>query len=168
MANTEAAGEVEGEAPGNAKAKGILGNKKLLMIAGGVVVLLGAGGGAYMFLGGSSDTDSAVHAEEEKKPVLFVDMPDMLVNLVAPADRPKYLKLKIALEVSDQKTVEAVTPLMPRLTDTFQTHVREMRPEDLDGSAGLYRLREELLRRINQAIFPAKVDAILFKELLVQ
>jgi flagellar FliL protein len=52
--------------------------------------------------------------------------------------------------------------------DSFQTHLREMRPEDLDGSAGMYRLKEELLRRINQAVFPAKVDAILFKELLLQ
>ena len=164
MANTEAAGEVEGDAKG--KAKGIFGNKKMLMIAGGSVALLAVGGGAYMFLGASAHKEEAVHTE--KKQVLFVDMPDMLVNLVAPADRPKYLKLKIALEVSDQRTIDAVTPLMPRITDTFQTHVREMRPEDLEGSAGLYRLREELLRRINQAIFPAKVDAILFKELLVQ
>lgn len=167
MANTEEAGEADGEDGAKGKSKGLLGNKKMLMIAGGVVALLAAGGGAFMFLGGDAKEEAA-HSEEEKKPALFVDMPDMLVNLVAPTDRPKYLKLKIALEVSDQKTVDAVTPLMPRVTDTFQTHLREMRPEDLEGSAGLYRLREELLRRINQAIFPAKVDAILFKELLVQ
>ena len=45
---------------------------------------------------------------------------------------------------------------------------RELRKSDLEGSAGIYRLKEELRRRINVAIFPAQVDAILFKELLVQ
>jgi len=166
MANTaDATGEVDGEEGARGKPKSKFG-KKQIMIAGGVAALLVAGGGAYMFLG-ASEHEEAV-AAVEKKPVVFIDMPDMLVNLVAPSDRPKYLKIKIALEVADQKTAEEVTPLMPRVTDSFQTHLREMRPEDLEGSAGMYRLREELLRRINQAIYPAKVDAILFKELLVQ
>lgn len=46
--------------------------------------------------------------------------------------------------------------------------MRELRPSDLDGSAGMYRLKEELLRRVNMTVYPAKVDAVLFKELLVQ
>ena len=39
---------------------------------------------------------------------------------------------------------------------------------DLRGSAGLYRLREELLVRVNKAAAPAKVSDVLFKEMLVQ
>jgi flagellar FliL protein len=158
-------GEGEEGAKPKSRFKLKLGKKQLIMAAGGLVVLLVLGGGAFLFLGGSHEEDAA-HAE--KMPAVFVDLPDMMVNLTAPSERPKYLKLKIALEVSDEKQAEQVRPLLPRVIDSFQTHLREMRPEDLDGSAGMYRLKEELLRRINQAVYPAKVDAILFKELLLQ
>jgi flagellar protein FliL len=170
MANVADAPDVNeaGEGEGAPKAKprfGLkLGKKQMMMVAGGLVAL-GLGGGAYVFMGGSHEEATE---NVEKQPVVFVDLPDMMVNLTAPAERPKYLKMKIALEVSDEKQAEQVRPLLPRVVDSFQTHLREMRPEDLDGSAGMYRLKEELLRRINQAVFPAKVDAILFKELLLQ
>jgi flagellar FliL protein len=57
---------------------------------------------------------------------------------------------------------------MPRLLDTFQTYLRELRPTDLDGSAGLYRLKEELTRRVNASIAPNRINAVLFKEIVVQ
>ena len=61
-----------------------------------------------------------------------------------------------------------IQPLLPRVEDLFQVYLRELRPADLEGSAGTYRLREELLKRVNIALHPAEVDAVLFKELLVQ
>ncbi len=155
----------EGAAKGKSRFKLKLGKKQMIMAAGGLAALLGLGAGAFLFLGGSHEQEAA---HVEKMPVVFLDLPDMMVNLTAPAERQKYLKLKIAIEVSDEKQAEQVRPLLPRVVDSFQTHLREMRPEDLNGSAGMYRLKEELLRRINQAVFPAKVDAILFKELLLQ
>ena len=72
------------------------------------------------------------------------------------------------LEVDDQKLVEQIKPLMPRVMDAFQTYLREMRPNDLEGSAGLYRLRDELTRRVNLAVAPTKINAVLFKEIVVQ
>ena len=54
------------------------------------------------------------------------------------------------------------------IRDSFQTYLRELRLDDLRGSAGMYRLREELLTRINVAVQPSKVSAVLFKEMLVQ
>lgn len=143
-----------------------LGKKQMMLLAAAGIAALGAAaGGAYYYFAGPLTEEAA---PAERKPVVFVDLPDMMVNLTAPAERPKYLKLKIALEVADEVTAEQIRPLLPRVIDSFQTHLREMRPEDLDGSAGMYRLKEELLRRINQAVYPAKVDAILFKELLMQ
>jgi flagellar FliL protein len=57
---------------------------------------------------------------------------------------------------------------MPRIMDAFQTYLRELRPSDLEGSAGLYRLKEELTRRVNASIAPARINAVLFKEIVVQ
>jgi flagellar FliL protein len=80
----------------------------------------------------------------------------------------QYLKVKIVLEVKEEKQVEAIKPTLPRVTDLFQTYLRELRPSDLNGSAGLFRLKEELTKRVNLALAPQTVSAVLFKEIIVQ
>jgi flagellar protein FliL len=72
------------------------------------------------------------------------------------------------LEVKEEKLVEVIKPSMPRVTDIFQTYLRELRPADINGSAGLFRLKEELTKRVNLAVAPTQVSAVLFKEIVVQ
>lgn len=151
----------EGEAGG--------GKKKLVIIGAGVVLLLVLGGAAAFFMGVFSKPKPVEEAHAAPvKQVVYVDLPDMTVNLSAVDGRAAYLKVKVALEVSDKATVEKITPVLPRVLDAFQIYLRELRVSDLDGSSGLYRVKEELQRRINTAIAPAHVDAVLFKEILVQ
>jgi flagellar FliL protein len=92
----------------------------------------------------------------------------MTVNLSATPERPQYLRVKITLEAEDNGVIDALKPVMPRVIDAFQVHLRELRVTDLEGSAGLYRLREELTRRVNLAIAPNRIRAVLFKEIVVQ
>jgi flagellar FliL protein len=160
-----AAEAAEGEAA--APKKGFLSRKLIIMIAAGLLVVGGGGGGAYFFFGRKAHEEKPVQAVV--KPPAFFDLPEVLVNLQSPGNgRAVYLKAKIVLEFEDQKLVDQVKPLMPRVMDTFQAYLREMRSNDLEGSAGLYRLREELTRRVNLAVAPAKVNAVLFKEIVVQ
>jgi flagellar FliL protein len=72
------------------------------------------------------------------------------------------------LAVKEEKQAEAVKPSLPRVADIFQTYLRELRPSDLNGSAGLFRLREELTKRVNLAVAPSEISAVLFKEIVVQ
>ena len=139
---------------------------KWMIIGGaGLLVILCGSGGAYFFFKGPDHKETHVAA----KPATFVDMPDVLVNLSSNgADRTQYLKVKIVLELPDATLVPQIQPLMPRVMDAFQTYLRELRPTDLDGSAGLYRLKEELTRRVNAAVAPSRVTAVLFKEIVVQ
>jgi flagellar FliL protein len=140
--------------------------KMIIIIVGALVVLGGGGGGAYFMLGGKKEEK---HAAPVVKPAVFVDLPEVLVNLSSSSgDRTQYLKVKMTLEVADQQLMQQIQPMMPRVMDTFQTYLRELRPSDLDGSAGLYRLKEELTRRVNATITPNKVNALLFKEIVVQ
>src|SRR5580700_8526400 len=140
--------------------------KLIIMVAGGVVGLCALGGGGYFFFGHHANTAAAATTI---KPPIFVDMPDVLVNLSSSGgDRTQYLKVKIALELPDEAVQAQIQPIMPRLLDTFQTYLRELRPTDLDGSAGLYRLKEELTRRVNASIAPNRINAVLFKEIVVQ
>jgi len=153
------------EAPA-AKPKAKLPLKLIIMAAAGLVVVGGGGFAGYKFF--------FSHSEEKQeqvaaKPATFFDLPDVLVNLSnSGSDRTQYLKIKVTLELPDKELVPQIQPLMPRVVDAFQTYLRELRPTDLDGSAGLYRLKEELTRRVNVAVAPNKITAVLFKEIVVQ
>ena len=140
---------------------------KFLIIGAAALLLIGGGVGAYFFF--FSHPHEAKAENPAVKPAVFVDLPEILVNLSNPsAERTQYLRIKVVLELPEQKMVEQITPIMPRVMDAFQTYLRELRPSDLDGSAGLYRLKEELTRRVNVSITPARINAVLFKEIVVQ
>ncbi|WP_292066604.1 flagellar basal body-associated FliL family protein [Brevundimonas sp. UBA7664] len=100
--------------------------------------------------------------------VTFLTLPDMVVNIQAPDGRPTFLKLKLTLETHDAHVAEQLQAEMPRMQDMFQGFLRELRPEDLAGSAGSFQLRAEILRRVNLIAAPGKVDAVLIEEMLVQ
>jgi flagellar FliL protein len=161
----------EGEDTPSEEAAAGGGKKKLIMFgAAGAVALTLLGGGGYFFLLRTPHDAAAEEKAQPKKPVGFLEMREMTVNLAPDSaqDRARFLKFKVSLEVKDPKLVAEIQPLMPRVEDSFQLFLRELRASDLEGSVGLYRLREELLRRVNIAVYPAKVDAVLFKEMIVQ
>ncbi|MCP4936442.1 MAG: flagellar basal body-associated protein FliL [bacterium] len=139
----------------------------MIIIGAAVVVLVGGAGGAYfmgLFGGGPMDAQKS----EAQAPSIYFDIPEMVVNLASGRKRPQYLKLKIAIEADSQENIDALTPKMPRIQDMFLIYLREMRGSDLEGSAGVYRLKNELMRRINITIHPAEIKRVLFKEMIIQ
>jgi flagellar FliL protein len=142
-----------------------LSHKSILIGVAGLLVSAGAAV-AYYALSNPREATPAITAV---KPVVFIDLPELLVNLSAMgSDRTQRLKVKIVLELSDQSLIQQIQPVMPRLLDTLQTYLRELRSTDLDGSTGLSRVKQELSRRVNASIAPNKVNAVLFKEMIVQ
>jgi len=169
MASTGNEEAPETDADGATPEAGAGGKKKLILFgAAGLISLSLLGGGYFFFLRGKPD--QAAEQSAVKRPVGFIEVREMTVNPASDSaqDRTRLLRFKAALEVKDPKLIADIQPLLPRVEDTFQVFVRELRASDLEGSGGLYRLREELLRRVNYAVYPAKVDAVLFKELVVQ
>jgi len=149
-----------------APAKRKLSGKVLILyIVLPLVVLIGAGVGVYMsgLLGGEE--------KHEEKPVVampvFYELPEFLVNLSGEAPQ-HFLKMKVTLQINDAEAAKRLDAELPRVLDAFQVFLRELRPEDVQGSAGMLRVKEELLRRINLAIQPPLVKDILFREVIVQ
>lgn len=173
----------EGEAGSDAAPKG---KKKLIIMVAAAILVVGGGAGAFLMMGHGGHGEGKEAAEaghggghgegghgagpDGKKPVVFVEVREMLLNLSPdlPQDKAKYAKVRLSLELKDAKVEEEVKPLMPRVEDALQVYMRELRASDLTGSVGLFRLREELLRRVNIALYPAKVEAVLFKDVIVQ
>ena len=165
--------ELEDGAPAK---KGI---PKLFIIIGAaaIVVLLG-GAGLFFFLssgsapaadgehGAAATSDGGVIAAGH---TFIFNLPPMIVNLSDEnGQKGAFMKLTVALEVANQEMMVEIQPRMAKVVDAFQVYLRELRRSDLEGSAGVYRLKEELLRRVNVAIYPSRVESILFKEILVQ
>jgi flagellar protein FliL len=159
--------EAEGEGEAAAPKKSFLSKKLIFMAAAGVLVLGSAAGGWFFFFHAKPHEEKP--APVAVKPPAFLDMPEVVVNLSSTNNgRAQYLKARIVLEVTDQKLADEIKPVLPRVMDAFQTYLREMRANDLEGSAGLYRVRDELTKRVNLAVAPSRINAVLFKEIVVQ
>ena len=151
--------------------------RKLQMIVGaGLLVVLGGGGAAYYFLAPApKSADEAalasVQTEAANLPpatAAFFDIPDIIVNIQTPDSAPAFLKLSVSLELDKAEAKATIEPVLPRIIDQFQTYLRELRVEDIRGSAGVMRLKEELLRRVNLAVAPTPVHDVLLKEMIIQ
>ncbi|MFD2207665.1 flagellar basal body-associated FliL family protein [Kiloniella antarctica] len=155
-----------------ARPKGGLSGKKLvLFVALPILILAAAAAGAYFT--GMFAPKEAVEEEivEEVVPVIgpavFYEIPGFLINLIPSGNRDHFLKITISLELEQQTDIPLVEVVMPRIVDNFQVYLRELRIDDLSGTAGIQRLREELLIRANSATTPIKIKDVLFKEMLV-
>ncbi len=173
----EGAGGDEGGMPSGGGGR----RRLLLFIAVPVLVIVLAAVGAYfgglldpllkLFHGSKPPPPAAAApAVPAGTQAVFYDMPELLVNLnsAAPGRKQSFLKIRVSLELANPLDVPKIEAVMPRIIDNFQVYLRELRVDDLQGSAGMLRLREELLARVNAAVKPAKVADVLFKEMLVQ
>ncbi len=158
--------------------KGGMSGKKLVLFVVLPLLLVSGGGAAAFFLGaldgvlGKKPTPELAAVDPAAAPAagegVFFDLQEMLVNLNTGGRKTHYLKISVSLEVDSEDDVLQLQRVMPRIVDSFQVYLRELRIEDLHGSAGLQRLREELLLRVNSAAQPTVVRDVLFREMLVQ
>jgi flagellar FliL protein len=161
---------------GEAGAEGARAGRKKLILIALPVVLIGAGAGVWFsgILGGGAPpraeaaADEATGEQAQARQPVFVTMPDITANLNAPGRRSAFIRLRSQVEVAGAQDAAALQAAMPRLVDLFTTYLREVRPEELRGSVGTHRLREELIARANIAVAPARVTDVLFTEILVQ
>lgn len=170
------------------------GGKKRLILFVVLPLLLVIGGAAGAYFSGLADPLLAMLGGEEPAPVeemaegaeggeadmgpgaggapvgsaIFYDLPEMLVNLNTAGRKRNFLKMRVSLELANEADITTIEMVLPRIVDNFQVYLRELRMEDLQGAAGMYRLREELLNRVNSAVRPARVNDVLFKEMIVQ
>jgi flagellar protein FliL len=160
----EETSEGEGGEDGGKKKGGK--KKKIIILVVILMLLAGGGGGAFFFMKKGSTTKDE---EASTKPqTVFMELDEFLVNLSVPDKRTSLLKLKVSLELPNLAAQSSVTSNLPRIRDDFNVYLRELRPSDLEGSAGTQRLKEELIIRANKIISPHQVSNILFSNIIVQ
>jgi flagellar protein FliL len=174
----------EGAKPAAPKSK-----KKLIIIgaAAGVLLLGGGGGAAMMFSGGSAKAETAAEGGHGEAPEAeaegeagghgggegegkeaFVDVPPMIVNLRSPDGASRYLKIHFMIVPGAKATTESLKEKLPLILDAYQPFLRELRPEDLAGSAAVFRIKEEMLVRATEVTGAGSVKDILIQDLVQQ
>lgn len=166
----ESGEETEGQKPTGK----MPGKKLVLFIALPILLLIGGGAGAYFtglldsLLGIEEEGAAEMQAPVPTGPAVYFELPEMLVNLNTGGRKTGYLKISVSLELASEEDRLHLEGVLPRVVDSFQVYLRELRIEDLQGSAGLQRLREELLLRVSAAAKPAVVRDVLFRDMLIQ
>jgi flagellar protein FliL len=150
------------------------GKGKARLWIGASLALVLIGGAAMAYLAGLLPPESFGAAAAERsgepasRPAVFVDVPDLVINVNVTGTRLRFLKLVASLEVGGERQAEAVRQLLPRITDNINLYLRTIEPDEMNGAAGVYRIKRDLLARINQVVEPHEVRDVLIKEMLVQ
>jgi flagellar FliL protein len=173
----------------NDEESGSQSGKKVGLIIAVAVLLIGGGAAGAYFMGmfdsllGKEEHAQEEHAEEAPENAVMLDehgnpieakityyqLPEFLINLSSSTNQTSFIKMKITLKLPSQHDQLIVEERMAELQNEFNTYLRDLRASDLAGSAGMYRLQEELLARANRILKPeAQVDKILFTEILIQ
>ena len=173
--------EVEDGEEGDGKKK-VSGKKLIILIVLPILILGGAGAGAFLtglldpLLGieepvaegeAGADGEAAV-VEGPAVPGHYFEVDEMLVSLRSTGKRQRILKLKITLELKAAADAPTIEGFIPKIIDNFQVFLRELRVEELEGSQGLYRIKEEMLARVNTAVHPMKIKDVLISDMTVQ
>jgi flagellar FliL protein len=163
-------GPAEGGEHGKAEAKKSIKGKRMIVIIALAVLLLGGLGGGFMFYKKNkqkAEEEEAAMKEKAAPVSQYYEMDPFIVNLNSLGDRG-FLKMTVVLEVDNPEAIVTIQNATPKIRDSFNLYLRELRTEDLRGTSGTYRLKEELLLRLNTMLFPTVIKDILFKEIIVQ
>ncbi len=147
------------------------GSKLKLIIIGVVVLVLLAGGGtaAYFFFFKAKPAAGGKKPAGQEKPAItvFWPMDPYIVNLID-NDAERYLKVVMQLELSDQKMVEEMKMVNPKLRDTILDLLSSKTYKEMVDPLGKQRLRDEIAMRVNMNITTGKVIKVYFTEFIIQ
>lgn len=155
--------------------------KRAKIIAAAVLLLVLVGGGAAYFLMPSAPAghEAGAEAEATAEPEAgteghgeagetYVEVPGMVVNLRGADGAARFLKIRFTIVPVSASKGEEIKGKLPLIIDAFQPFLRELRPEDLAGSAAVFRIKEEMLVRATGAMGPHVIKDILIQDLIQQ
>ncbi|NNL87168.1 MAG: hypothetical protein HKP27_16005 [Myxococcales bacterium] len=149
-----------------------------------IIALLSGGGGAAggMFLAGKSEVAEAsaeagakegeegaeAHLLEKENFGERVFALDPFVVNITSEGYPRYLKLKLELELDRLETKEEAEQRLAQVRDTIILLLSSKRLTDISEFEGKALLKDDIRNRINGILQTGQVNSVLFTELVVQ
>ncbi|MDQ6964497.1 MAG: flagellar basal body-associated FliL family protein [Mariprofundales bacterium] len=111
--------------------------------------------------------EAEAEADNPDAPPIFIDMKDITVNLADP-DVSRFLRAKIKLEVRSEESQGKIEAAMVKINDLIITNLTSKTFKELRTPQGKYKLKEELIYRINQLVGGKPVKGLYFTEFVSQ
>ncbi|MBF0283341.1 MAG: flagellar basal body-associated FliL family protein [Magnetococcales bacterium] len=142
-------------------------------------LLIGLGGG---YIVGQKITMKAVEEEKKKEPKPeegpsakdpnalvgpIFKLEPFVVNLAEPRGN-RYLKVAISMEMENDALKPEMERRQPQIQDIILSLLTSKSTQELQSLEGKFRLREELLSRINALLVNGKVKRLYFTDFVIQ
>lgn len=134
--------------------------KRLIWLVIASIILFATVYGLYYYVSRVNPSTSTTTKSK------FYDLAEILVS-IPNADKNNYLKLKLTICGSDEQLGPQLDNNMPIVRDALITFLRELSPSDIVGSSGTLLIKQEIIKRLNKTLYPARVEDILFKEFMM-
>lgn len=174
----------EGEAPIQ-EAKKERSSKKFLLriLVLSLALILGFAGGLYISAGqqgalawlgvggGTAAEGAAVQTRIPDETAGLFKIPVVIANVSRTTEGGRKINRYLKVGVTLVHLPEAAALIQQRedyVVDAYQAYLRQVTPEEVEGSLGLMRLKAELLRRARAVVGDAEVRDVLVTELLIQ
>ncbi len=105
--------------------------------------------------------------EEDEGPGPLVQLDDFVVQLRNP-EFDRYVRVRFHVEVKDDDYIADIEKNAPIIRDDFIRYLSDRTFEELRGSQGLKRTKEELFQHLITVIPPEKVNNLLITKFVVQ
>lgn len=143
---------------------------KLPLILGLVLALVGAGGGFFAVQSGLLFKTEVAEEEPESieisaPEVSFVPLDPMIISLPGDAGRG-HLRFVAQLEVVPGFETDIET-IKPRITDVLNEYLRAVEVAELEEPTAMWRLRSQMLRRIQVVAGDERVKDLLIMEFVL-
>ncbi|WP_199200480.1 flagellar basal body-associated FliL family protein [Alkalicaulis satelles] len=151
--------------------------KLALFIGLPVLILVLAGAAAALLFLGGGDEDAEKETAEIAEPDYWEQ-----VQIISPFEEA--LQVSLSRQQGRSPTlivsfnISYLDPMVPQrlsqperklaLRDSYIEFLLTLRPEDLDGSMGHFRLKSELVRRTNLILAPHEVEDVMINEFMLQ
>jgi len=147
----------------------------MILIVFVISILLGGGGVFVWFKFSSSPHDgsraTATIMEESSDAMdtvgTMLPLETFIVNL-ADEEGSKYLKITIELEVESEKVLEEINNKMARIRDSLLILLSSKDFLSIRTVEGKFKLRDEIISRVNSVLRTGKVRTAYFTDLVIQ
>jgi flagellar FliL protein len=141
----------------------------LLVLA--LVISLGGNLGLALYLGNpGSPTFNPSHAQLASRAatgdLVVYDLPPVTMNYAA-GHGIRAVKMRLGLELASRQDGPDVQLRLSQIINRVATDLSDIKESDLDGSAGMERLRKSLVQGVQSAAPQSNIEGVLFKEVIV-
>jgi len=151
------------------------GKKKVIVAFAALFLVAAAGGGGFVgykkFYAGAAQAAPEAKADVDAPPpddakYTLVKIDNLVANL-APGSKSRMVRVSVVVPVVEASSTRKNGDTEDALREAFLTHLRAVDAADLEGAAGMQRLKDALLSRAKDAVGRNAVKEVLIRDFVV-